>query len=76
MVTVAASFAYWLLGIAHRVDAVESRHEEEVQLRREIIQRLDEQSNQLTSLGIDVAGIEARLALLIEWNDITRKRAK
>lgn len=69
MVAAAASFAYWLIGLAHRVDAMEAREQDEAEFRHEILQRLD-------AMAVDVAGIESRLSLLIEWSDIKRKRAE
>ncbi len=79
LVATVAGAAYWVVGLSARIDASEYRvarmETEHAQLQQSIIQSLHEQSDQLTSLGIDVAGIEARLALLVEWTDMKRKRA-
>lgn len=78
MVAAAATFAYWLIGLAQRIDAAELRaarvETEQVELKQVIVQSLHDQSDQLSSLSVDVAGIEARLGLLIEWSDMKRKR--
>lgn len=69
---------YWLIMLGARVDAAEQRtmrvekvHDDS---NDEIVKRLDDIAEQQTSMAIDVAAIQARVGVLLEWSDIKRKR--
>lgn len=70
---------YWLITLGSRVDAAELRasraERETLELKDTIIKRLDDINDAQIKMSVDIAGIEARLALLVEWTDLNRKRS-
>ncbi len=69
--------AYWLVMLGARVDATERSlndvKSDKADTQKDIADRLRDIAQQQMSMSVDIAGIQARVALLIEWNDIKRK---
>ena len=69
----------WIFSLATKVEAqgerIASIEMAQIELQKQILQRMDQQTERLSQVGVDLAGISAQVRLLVEWSD-TPQRSK